>query len=102
MLKLLTVHLRFVLPVAASAALLSCSVGEVERREVYTLYSTNHPTDVGRSAVATFEFGNSPGMSQLMCQEAADLYLKDLRERNSPNMLAPSMRFWCEKGRFKP
>ena len=80
----------------------ACNEQSVSKSEVFTLYSTNHPTDSGRSGVATFDLAKEPFNGQ-MCLEAADLYTADF-ERTKGAISYPNakMRFWCEKGSFRP
>ena len=89
--------------VAVASGLAACSDKSVRESEVYTLYSSNYPTDVGRIGVATFDLANIPELNGQICQEAADLYQADFEKRKKENgwSTTSKMRYWCEKGRFK-
>ena len=89
--------------VAVASSLAACSDKSVRESEVYTLYSSNYPTDIGRSGVATFDLANIPELNGQICQEAADLYQADFEKRKKENgwSTTAKMRYWCEKGRFK-
>lgn len=73
-----------------------------EEEHIYTLYSTNHPHDSGRYGIATFDLVMG-SEAEKICQEAADMYLKDFKKRKENNNWDESIkaRYWCEKGRFK-
>ena len=88
---------------AVSLSLPACSERSFPESEVYTLYSTNFPSDYGRSGVATFDLANIPELNSQICQESADLFQKDFEERKKENggSADTKMRYWCEKGRFK-
>jgi hypothetical protein len=79
-----------------------CSDGVGHESEIYTLYSTNHPNDSGRSGIATFDLAKVPFNSQ-MCQETAEMYKLDFEKRKKENGWGDGVkaRYWCEKGRFK-
>jgi hypothetical protein len=73
-----------------------------QEEHIYTLYSTNHPSDSGRSGIATFDLVSSE-QAGVICQEAADMYAEDFKKRKKINNWDESTktRYWCEKGRFK-
>lgn len=81
----------------------ACSEKVKSESDVYTLYSTNYPTEIGRSGVATFDLGAIQGVNGEICKEAAALYQADFEKRKIKNELAVnvSIRYWCEKGRHK-
>ena len=89
--------------VVVASCLTACSDKSVRESEVYTLYSSNYPTDDGRSGVATFDLASIPELNGQICQEAADLYQADFEKRKRESGLSATvkMRYWCEKGRFK-
>ena len=89
--------------ILAAWALAACSEKSFPEAEVYTLYSSNYPTEYGRSGVATFNLADIPELNMQICQEAADLYQADFEKRKKENnwSAATKMRYWCEKGRFK-
>ena len=89
--------------VTVALGLAACSETGFPESEVYTLYSSNYPTDVGRSGVATFDLANIPELNGQICQEAADLYQADFEKSKRENGWSANikMRHWCEKGRFK-
>lgn len=89
--------------VAVVLGLAACSEQSFPESEVYTLYSSNYPTDVGRNGVATFDLANTPELNGQICQEAAELYQADFEKRKRENGWSANtkMRYWCEKGRFK-
>jgi hypothetical protein len=78
----------------------ACTKSEGEH--IYTLYSTNYPTDSGRSGIATFDLVSSE-QAGVICQEAAAMYADDFQKRKKINNWDESTkaRYWCEKGRFK-
>lgn len=82
---------------------LGCSDNKISRlvtgakEEVYTLYSSNWPTETGRSPVATFEH-SSIGLNAGMCWETVELYERDSEERRPET--GGKQRFWCEQGRY--
>ena len=78
----------------------ACSKNQEEH--IYTLYSTNYPTDSGRSGIATFDLVTSE-QAGVICKEAADMYAEDFQKRKKINNWDESTkaRYWCEKGRFK-
>lgn len=96
MLKKFKLLFAFCFVVVGSA----CTKSEGEH--VYTLYSTNYPTDTGRSGIATFDLVTSE-QAGVVCQEAADMYAEDFQKRKKINNWDESTkaRYWCEKGRFK-
>jgi hypothetical protein len=71
--------------------------------DVYTLYSTNYPQSAGRSGVATFDL-NTELFNRAMCEDAADLYKADFERLKASSKYdgTTKMRYWCEKGRFRP
>lgn len=81
----------------------ACSEQTLPESEIYTLYSTNFPTDFGRSGVATFDLANIPEANGEMCRETADLLQADFERRKIEKIWNPEtkMRYWCEKGRFR-
>jgi hypothetical protein len=91
-------------------AFTACSKSEIPESDVYTLYSTNWPHNYGRSGVATYDLAKEP-FNSVMCQEAADLHKADFEKRKIENSMSldvktrwnsdDTMRYWCEKGRFK-
>lgn len=89
--------------VAVTLGLTACSEKSIPESESYTLYSSNYPTDIGRSGVATFDLANIPELNGQICQETADLYQADFEKRKKENgwSATTKMRYWCEKGRFK-
>jgi hypothetical protein len=84
-------------------SLAACSEKSFIESESYTLYSSNYPTDVGRSGVATFDLANISELNGQICQEAADLFQADFEKRKRENGWSANttMHYWCEKGRFK-
>jgi hypothetical protein len=96
-------------PLAIAAVILgltACSDSGYSEAEVYTLYSTNFPHDVGRHPVATFDVAATPELSLSICQETAELYKADFEKRKrdnagNANWTNAKARYWCEKGRFK-
>jgi hypothetical protein len=92
-----------IVAVVSGLGLAGCSEKSFPESEIYTLYSSNYPTDVGRSGVATFDLANIPELNGQICQEAADLYQADFEKRKRENGWSANtkMRHWCEKGRFK-
>ena len=84
-------------------ALSACSEKGTPESEVYTLYSTNYPTESGRNGVATFDLGNNKEIQGQICQETADLYQADFEKRKLENNWGANvkMRHWCEKGRYR-
>ena len=98
----LKIHTSLVMLVV-TLGLAASSEKNFPESEVYTLYSSNYPTDVGRSGVATFDLASTPELNQEICQEAADLYQADFEKRKRENSWSAitKMRHWCEKGRFK-
>jgi len=79
---------------------LAYSKNKVPEIDVYTLYSTNSPTEFGRSGIATYDLAREP-LNGAMCQESANLHQADFERRKKLNKWNYKMRFWCEKGRFK-
>ena len=98
----LKIHTSLVMLVV-TLSLAACSEKSFPESEIYTLYSSNYPTDVGRSGVATFDLASTPELNQEICQETADLYQADFEKRKRENgwSAITKMRHWCEKGRFK-
>ena len=89
------------IPLVMVISLAACTEKSVSESDVFTLYSTNHPIDSGRSGVATFDLAKEPFNSQ-MCIEAADLYTADFERKKGAGLYPNAkMRYWCEKGRFK-
>ena len=89
--------------VAVTLGFAACSDKKFPESEIYTLYSSNYPTDVGRSGVSTFDLADIPELSGQICQETANLYQADFEKRKRENgwNANSKMRHWCEKGRFK-
>ena len=89
--------------VTAALGLAACSEKSFPESEIYTLYSSNYPTDIGRSGVATFDLADTPELNGQICQETADLLQADFEKRKIINGWSADtkMRYWCEKGRFK-
>ena len=89
--------------VAVTLGLAACSEKTFPESEIYTLYSSNYPTDIGRSGVATFDLADIPELNGQICQESADLFQADFEKRKRENGWSTNtkMRYWCEKGRFK-
>lgn len=75
----------------------------IKDTDVYTLYSTNHPKPSGRSGVATFDL-SSELFNKAMCEDAANLYQADFEKLKASSRYdgTTNMRYWCEKGRFRP
>lgn len=75
----------------------------IKDTDVYTLYSTNYPKSSGRSGVATFDL-SSELFNKAMCEDAANLYQADFEKLKASSRYdgATNMRYWCEKGRFRP
>lgn len=75
----------------------------IKDADVYTLYSTNYPKGRGRSGVATFDL-SSELFNRAMCEDAADLYTADFERLKASSKYdgTTKMRYWCEKGRFRP
>lgn len=89
------------LPLMVAASLAACTEKVFSESDVFTLYSTNYPTDIGRSGVATFDLAKEPFNSQ-RCFEAADLYTSDFERRKGAGLNQNAkMRYWCEKGRYQ-
>jgi len=88
--------------IGLSFIVLASACTKSEDQHIYTLYSTNFPTDSGRSGIATFDLVTSE-QAGVICQEAADLYTEDFQKRKKINNWDEStkVRYWCEKGRFK-
>ena len=88
--------------IALALLVLASACTKSEGEHIYTLYSTNYPTDSGRSGIATFDLVTSE-QAGVICQEAADMYAEDFQKRKKINNWAEStkVRYWCEKGRFK-
>lgn len=81
-------HCLFLL--ALFSALAGCSARD---DTTYTLYRETATGDRGRVHVATFDAEyEAPGYNRDNCAQAAKLYLAQ------PGV---SVRFWCEKGRFR-
>ena len=82
--------------------LTACSETSIPESDVYTMYSTNYPTEIGRSGVATFDLAREP-LKGMMCNEAAAMHQADFEHRKRVNGWSENtkMRYWCEKGRFK-
>ncbi|MDK9721247.1 MAG: hypothetical protein OEL53_08700 [Rhodospirillales bacterium] len=65
-----------------------------DNRDVYTLYRTSPLDPNMRIHMATFDADeSSPTYNQENCQLAADLFTKQ------PGV---TVRYWCEKGRYRP
>lgn len=84
----------------------ACSDNNPTAAEVYTLYSTSFPHDLGRQPIATFDVEEVPEISLSICQETADLYQADFEKRKRENAGSAlwanaKIRYWCEKGRLK-
>ncbi len=89
------------IPLVAVISFAGCTEKVVSESDVFTLYSTNYPTDTGRSGVATFDLAREPFNSQ-MCFEAVDLYTLDFEKKKSTSLNPNAqMRYWCEKGRYQ-
>ncbi len=75
----------------------------IKDADVYTLYSTNYPKSSGRSGVATFDL-SSELFNKAMCEDAANLYQADFEKLKASSRYdgTTNMRYWCEKGRFRP
>jgi hypothetical protein len=58
---------------------------------IYTLYRTTYGSQDGRIHIATFDSQLGEKTNQINCQSTADLWTKQEK----------SVKFWCEKGRFK-
>jgi len=88
--------------IALGSLVLASACSESGDEHIYTLYSTNYPTDSGRSGIATFDLVTSE-QAGVVCQEAADMYAEDFQKRKKMNNWDESTkaRYWCEKGRFK-
>jgi len=88
--------------IGLSFIVLASACTKSDDQHIYTLYSTNFPTDSGRSGIATFDLVTSE-QAGVICQEAADLYTEDFQKRKKINNWDEStkVRYWCEKGRFK-
>lgn len=88
--------------IGLSFIVLASACTKSEDQHIYTLYSTNFPTDSGRSGIATFDLVTSE-QAGVICQEAADLYTEDFQKRKKINNWDEStkVRYWCEKGRLK-
>lgn len=71
--------------------------------DVYTLYSTNYPQSSNRRGEATFDL-NIESYNRVMCENAADLYKTDFEKLKTSSRYdgTTKMRYWCEKGRFRP
>ena len=89
--------------VAVALSLAACSEKSLHESEIYTLYSSSYPYDIGRNGVATFDVANIPESNGLMCQESAELFQEEFEKIKIKNGLSANTkhRFWCEKGRFK-
>ena len=84
--------------------LIACSEKkDFPESEIYTLYSSNFPVDVGRNGVATFDLANIKELNGQICQESAAIFQADFEKRRIENGWDENtkMRHWCEKGRFK-
>lgn len=81
----------------------AASSKNIKDADVYTLYSTNYPQSRGRSGVATFDL-SSEAFNRAMCEDAADLYSADFERLKASSKYdgTTKMRYWCEKGRFRP
>jgi len=66
--------------IGLSFIVLASACTKSEDQHIYTLYSTNFPTDSGRSGIATFDLVTSE-QAGVICQEAADLYTEDFQKR---------------------
>jgi hypothetical protein len=88
--------------IALASLVLASACTKSEGEHIYTLYSTNYPTDSGRSGIATFDLVTSE-QAGVICQEAAVMYAEDFQKRKKINNWDESTkaRYWCEKGRFK-
>jgi hypothetical protein len=103
--------LKNVLIAATSFALLMLSLPlqaqgtqkSIKDADIYTLYSTNYPQGRGRSGVATFDL-SSDLFNRAMCEDAADLFTADFEKLKASSRYdgTTKMRYWCEKGRFRP
>lgn len=73
---------------AGGIALAACD----DRTSAFTLYR-NSPADAGmRVHIATFDAKDGDAYNRENCELAAKLY------RNQPGV---TVRFWCEKGRYR-
>ena len=99
----MTSIIRSLVIVAVALGLAACSEKSLPELEIYTLYSSNYPTENGRSGVATFDLANIPELNGQICQESADLFQADFEKKKRENGWSANtkMRYWCEKGRFK-
>ena len=88
--------------IALASLVLASACSKSGDEHIYTLYSTNYPTDSGRSGIATFDLVASD-QAGVICQEAANMYADDFQKRKKINNWDESTkaRDWCEKGRFK-
>lgn len=88
--------------IALASLVLASACSKSGDEHIYTLYSTNYPTDSGRSGIATFDLVASD-QAGVICQEAANMYAEDFQKRKKINNWDESTkaRYWCEKGRFK-
>ncbi len=95
--------MKSILVLALLAVLSACTEKGLPDSDVYTLYSSNYPTETGRNGVATFDLGNFKEIQGQICQETADLYQADFEKRKLENNLGADvkMRHWCEKGRYR-
>lgn len=95
---------RVMLTAIAGTLSAACTPTPQGDPDPYTLYSSSLPSDHGRSPIATFSYGIVPGMNQMMCNEAAEMYKTDFdrRKRNTELPTNAIQRFWCEKGEFRP
>jgi hypothetical protein len=76
---------------ALTIALLACGCDDDESR-TYTLYR-NSPTGPLRVHFATFDADEKESYNRGNCELAADLLN---RQAN------PGIKWWCEKGRYRP
>lgn len=99
--SVIAVFLASFLPIAPAIAIEGRSY--LKDSDVYTLYSTNYPKGSGRSGVATFDL-NTELFNRAMCEDAADLYKADFEKLKTSSRYdgITKMRYWCEKGRFRP
>lgn len=82
-------------PGLAAIALVAVSIVSCSEADVYTLYRSGVGSEAEhlRIHVATFDTGNGERYNSENCGIARDLF---------QSQEGVTVRYWCEKGRFKP
>jgi hypothetical protein len=80
-------------PSAVAALIVLLGTGCADSSDTYTLYRSSHLDPSKRIHVATFDARESGTYNFENCSLASDLY-------NAQDEIR--VRFWCEKGRYRP